>query len=192
MPIKRKTGLLRCFRKASSPPRGRVPIRADVRIVAATHHDLRGQLSAKGVREDHSIAERGANESPAAARAAMRTTGARQWHLPRWPCARGCPMIAARRSRDERLRTYSWPGKSANWRMHGSRLAALYSRKVDALGCRSDLGTADTSDPAETSNGKGWREPASATSRAILLAQGRVVSLGDGRAYDRAARDRGP
>jgi two-component system, NtrC family, nitrogen regulation response regulator GlnG len=158
MPIEAQTRLLRVLQEGEfTAVGGRVPIRADVRIVAATHHDLR-QLIRQGLfREDlfyrlnvapirlPPLRERSA-DIPALVR-----------HFAVLAVREGLPMKRLDDAAMERLRTYRWPGNVRELENLVRRLAALYSQEVIGVGViEAELGDAPpSSDPAETSVGEG-------------------------------------
>ena len=158
MSIEAQTRLLRVLQEGEfTAVGGRVPIRADVRIVAATHHDLR-QLIRQGLfREDlfyrlnvapmrlPPLRERNA-DIPALVR-----------HFAALAVREGLPMKRLDDAAMERLRTYRWPGNVRELENLVRRLAALYSQEVIGVGViEAELGDSLTpSDPTETPNGEG-------------------------------------
>jgi two-component system nitrogen regulation response regulator GlnG len=158
MPIEAQTRLLRVLQEGEfTAVGGRVPIRADVRIVAATHHDLR-QLIRQGLfREDlfyrlnvapmrlPPLRERNA-DIPALVR-----------HFAALAVREGLPMKRLDDAAMERLRTYRWPGNVRELENLVRRLAALYSQEVIGVGViEAELGDSPTrGDPAETPSGEG-------------------------------------
>src|ERR1700730_4064392 len=158
MPIEAQTRLLRVLQEGEfTAVGGRVPIRADVRIVAATHHDLR-QLIRQGLfREDlfyrlnvapmrlPPLRERNA-DIPALVR-----------HFAALAVREGLPMKRLDDAAMDRLRTYRWPGHVRELENLVRRLAALYWQEVIGVGViEAELGDSLTpSDPTETPNGEG-------------------------------------
>ena len=158
MPIEAQTRLLRVLQEGEfTAVGGRMPIRADVRIVAATHHDLR-QLIRQGLfREDlfyrlnvapmrlPPLRERNA-DIPALVR-----------HFAALAVREGLPMKRLDDAAMERLRTYRWPGNVRELENLVRGLAALYSQEVIGVGViEAELGDSLTpSDPTETPNGEG-------------------------------------
>ncbi len=158
MPIEAQTRLLRVLQEGEfTAVGGRVPIRADVRIVAATHHDLR-QLICQGLfREDlfyrlnvapirlPPLRERSA-DIPALVR-----------HFAAQAVREGLPMKRLDDAAMERLRAYRWPGNVRELENLMRRLAALYSQEVIGVGVvEAELGESPPSgDPAETPVGEG-------------------------------------
>ncbi len=158
MPIEAQTRLLRVLQEGEfTAVGGRVPIRADVRIIAATHHELR-QLIRQGLfREDlfyrlnvapirlPPLRERSA-DIPALVR-----------HFATLAVREGLPLKRLDDAAMERLRTYRWPGNVRELENLVRRLAALYSQEVIGVGIiEAELGdVAPTGDAADGSSGEG-------------------------------------
>ena len=131
MPLEAQTRLLRVLQQGEyTTVGGRTPIRADVRIVAATHRDLR-QLIRQGLfREDlfyrlnvvpirlPPLRER-AEDIPALVR-----------HFFAQAHAEGLPMKSLDGAAMERLKGYRWPGNVRELENLVRRLAALYAQEV--------------------------------------------------------------
>jgi two-component system nitrogen regulation response regulator GlnG len=158
MPIEAQTRLLRVLQEGEfTAVGGRVPIRAEVRIIAATHHELR-QLIRQGLfREDlfyrlnvapirlPPLRERSA-DIPALVR-----------HFASLAVREGLPLKRLDDAAMERLRTYRWPGNVRELENLVRRLAALYSQEVIGLGIiEAELGDLPAvGDPAEGPSGEG-------------------------------------
>jgi two-component system, NtrC family, nitrogen regulation response regulator GlnG len=158
MPIEAQTRLLRVLQEGEfTAVGGRVPIRADVRIIAATHHDLR-QLIRQGLfREDlfyrlnvapirlPPLRER-SSDIPALVR-----------HFAAMAAREGLPMKRLDDAAMERLRSYRWPGNVREVENLMRRLAALYSQEVIGVGIiAAELGdTMSSGDPSEALSGEG-------------------------------------
>jgi len=131
MPIEAQTRLLRVLQSGEyTTVGGRTPIRADVRIIAATHRDLR-QLIRQGLfREDlfyrinvvpirlPPLRER-SEDIPALARHFLAQAG-----------AEGLPGKSLDQPAMERLKTYRWPGNVRELENLVRRLTALYAQEV--------------------------------------------------------------
>src|SRR5689334_17077015 len=131
MPLEAQTRLLRVLQEGEyTSVGGRTPIRADVRIVAATHRDLR-QLIRQGIfREDlyyrlnvvpirlPPLRER-TEDIPALAR-----------HFFAQAAAEGLPVKSLDQTAMDRLSSYRWPGNIRELENLVRRLAALYSQEV--------------------------------------------------------------
>ncbi len=157
MPLEAQTRLLRVLQEGEfTAVGGRVPIRADVRVIAATHHDLR-QLIRQGLfREDlfyrlnvapirlPPLRERSA-DIPALVR-----------HFAAQAVREGLPPKRLDDEAMERLRSYRWPGNVRELENLIRRLAALYSQEVIGvsiieaeLGEQPDLAEAADANPGE-------------------------------------------
>jgi two-component system nitrogen regulation response regulator GlnG len=109
---------------------GRTPIRADVRIIAATHRDLRQSIRQSLFREDlfyrlnvvpirlPPLRER-TEDIPALVR-----------HFFQLATKEGLPPKTLDQAAMERLKTYRWPGNVRELENLVRRLAALYSQEV--------------------------------------------------------------
>jgi two-component system nitrogen regulation response regulator GlnG len=159
MPPEAQTRLLRVLQEGEyTSVGGRVPIRADVRIVAATHRDL-SQLIRQGTfREDlyyrlnvapirlPPLRER-PEDIPALAR-----------HFAALAAREG---LATKRLNDaaiERLRRYRWPGNVRELENLVRRLAALYPQEVigvDVIEAELDEEEAGVETPTETASAEG-------------------------------------
>jgi two-component system, NtrC family, nitrogen regulation response regulator GlnG len=131
MPPEAQTRLLRVLQQGEyTTVGGRTPIRADVRIIAATHRDLR-QLIRQGLfREDlfyrlnvvpirlPPLRER-SEDIPALVR-----------HFFTQASQEGLPLKALDNQAMERLKAYRWPGNVRELENLVRRLAALYSQEV--------------------------------------------------------------
>jgi two-component system nitrogen regulation response regulator GlnG len=152
MPIEAQTRLLRVLQEGEfTAVGGRVPIRADVRIIAATHHELRHLIRQGLFREDlfyrlnvapirlPPLRERSA-DIPALVR-----------HFATLAVREGLPLKRLDDAAMERLRTYRWPGNVRELENLVRRLAALYSQEVIGVGIiEAELGdVAPTGDAAD-------------------------------------------
>ena len=131
MPLEAQTRLLRVLQQGEyTTVGGRTPIRADVRIIAATHRDLR-QLIRQGLfREDlfyrlnvvpirlPPLRER-TEDIPALAR-----------HFLAQASSEGLPAKSLDAAAMDRLKAYRWPGNVRELENLVRRLAALYSQEV--------------------------------------------------------------
>ena len=158
MPIEAQTRLLRVLQEGEfTAVGGRVPIRADVRVVAATHHDLR-QLIRQGLfREDlfYRLNVAPIRLPPLRERTADIPSLVR--HFAALAVREGLPLKTLDETAIERLRTYRWPGNVRELENLVRRLAALYSQEViDAGVVEAELGEMPAStDSAEMPGGEG-------------------------------------
>src|SRR5204863_2091972 len=158
MPIEAQTRLLRVLQEGEfTAVGGRLPIRADVRIIAATHHELRHLIRQGLFREDlfyrlnvapirlPPLRERSA-DIPALVR-----------HFATVAVWEGLPLKRLDDAAMERLRTYRWPGNVRELENLVRRLAALYSQEIIGIGIiEAELGDAPTTgDPADGPGGEG-------------------------------------
>src|SRR6202049_2490307 len=134
MPIEAQTRLLRVLQEGEfTAVGGRVPIRAEVRIIAATHHELRHLIRQGLFREDlfyrlnvapirlPPLRERSA-DIPALVR-----------HFTSLAAREGLPLKAIDEAAMERLRRYRWPGNVRELENMVRRLVALYSQAIICL-----------------------------------------------------------
>jgi two-component system nitrogen regulation response regulator GlnG len=156
MPLEAQTRLLRVLQQGEyTTVGGRTPIRADVRIIAATHRDLR-QLIRQGLfREDlfyrlnvvpirlPPLRER-TEDVPALARHFFAQAG-----------SEGLPVKSLDQAAMDRLKSYRWPGNVRELENLVRRLAALYSQEVlgvDAI--EAELAEASPTQPVAEANGE--------------------------------------
>lgn len=158
MPIEAQTRLLRVLQEGEfTAVGGRVPIRADVRIIAATHHDLR-QLIRQGLfREDLFYRLNVAPIRLPPLRERTSDIPALVRHFATLAVREGLPMKRLDDAAMERLRTYRWPGNVRELENLIRRLAALYSQEVIGFAIvEAELGDASSSgDPSEAPGGEG-------------------------------------
>jgi two-component system, NtrC family, nitrogen regulation response regulator GlnG len=158
MPIEAQTRLLRVLQEGEfTAVGGRVPIRADVRIIAATHHDLR-QLIRQGLfREDLFYRLNVAPIRLPPLRERTFDIPALVRHFTGLAVREGLPMKRLDDAAMERLRSYRWPGNVRELENLVRRLAALYSQEVIGVGIiEAELGDApSSSQPPEVRNGEG-------------------------------------
>ncbi|HEV2336443.1 MAG TPA: nitrogen regulation protein NR(I) [Stellaceae bacterium] len=159
MPAEAQTRLLRVLQEGEyNAVGGRVPIRVDVRIIAATHRDLTQLIRQGRFREDlfyrlnvapirlPPLRERSA-DIPALVR-----------HFTLLAAKEGLPLKSIDEGAMERLRRYRWPGNVRELENMVRRLAALYSQEVIGLDViEAELAEAPTpaATPAEPAGGEG-------------------------------------
>ena len=158
MPIEAQTRLLRVLQEGEfTAVGGRVPIRADVRIIAATYHDLR-QLIRQGLfREDLFYRLNVAPIRLPPLRERTSDIPALFRHFAGLAVREGLPLKRLDDPAMERLRTYRWPGNVRELENLVRRLAALYSQEVIGAGIvEAELGDAQSpSEPPEARSGEG-------------------------------------
>src|SRR5215469_14190086 len=158
MPPDAQTRLLRVLQQGEyTTVGGRTPIRADVRIIAATHRDLRLLIRQGLFREDlfyrlnvvpirlPPLRER-TEDIPALVR-----------HFFALAHGEGLPMKSLDAAAMERLRAYRWPGNVRELENLVRRLAALYSQEVIGVDViEAELvDTATSTDPLEAAGAEG-------------------------------------
>jgi len=158
MPLEAQTRLLRVLQQGEyTAVGGRTPIRTDVRIIAATHRDLRQLIRQGLLREDlfyrlnvvpirlPPLRER-AEDIPALVR-----------HFFGLAHSEGLPMKSLDQAAMERLKGHRWPGNVRELENLIRRLAALYSQEVIGLDAvEAELAeAAPAMQPAETQTGEG-------------------------------------
>ncbi|WP_119678385.1 nitrogen regulation protein NR(I) [Indioceanicola profundi] len=134
MPLEAQTRLLRVLQEGEyTTVGGRTPIKTDVRIIAATHRDLRTLIRQGLFREDlfyrlnvvpirlPPLRER-TEDVPALAR-----------HFFQTAAAEGLPLKSLDNAALERMKRYRWPGNVRELENLVRRLAALYSQEVIGL-----------------------------------------------------------
>jgi two-component system nitrogen regulation response regulator GlnG len=158
MPIEAQTRLLRVLQEGEfTTVGGRVPIRGDVRIIAATHHDLR-QLIRQGLfREDLFYRLNVAPIRLPPLRERTSDIPALVRHFASLSTREGLPLQRLDDAAMERLRGYRWPGNVRELENLIRRLAALYSQEVIGVGIlEAELGDpAPPADPSAAPAGEG-------------------------------------
>jgi two-component system nitrogen regulation response regulator GlnG len=158
MPIDAQTRLLRVLQEGEfTAVGGRVPIRADVRIVAATHNDLRHLIQQGLFREDLFYRINVAPIRLPALRERTADIPALVNHFSALAVREGLPRKRLDEAAKDRLRAYSWPGNVRELENLVRRLAALYSQEVIGVDV-IEAELADTSmstDPLEIAGAEG-------------------------------------
>ncbi len=134
MPLDAQTRLLRVLQEGEyTTVGGRTPIRANVRIVAATHRDLRQLIRQGAFREDlyFRLNVVPIRLPPLRERAADIPEFVR--HFMSRVAAEGLPPKIVDAAAMERLKLYRWPGNVRELENLVRRLAALYSEEVIGL-----------------------------------------------------------
>jgi len=135
MPIDAQTRLLRVLQEGEfTAVGGRVPIRADVRIVAATHNDLRHLIRQGLFREDLFYRVNVAPIRLPPLRERTADIPALIRHFSALAVREGLPMKQYDEAALERLRAYRWPGNVRELENLVRRLAALYSQEIIGAG----------------------------------------------------------
>jgi two-component system nitrogen regulation response regulator GlnG len=158
MPIEAQTRLLRVLQEGEfTAVGGRVPIRADVRIIAATHHELRHLIRQGLFREDLFYRLNVAPIRLPPLRERSADISALFRHFATLAVREGLPLKRLDDAAMERLRIYRWPGNVRELENLVRRLAALYSQEVIGVGIiEAELGDLPAAgDPAEGPTGEG-------------------------------------
>ena len=165
MPIEAQTRLLRVLQEGEfTAVGGRVPIRAEVRIIAATHHDLR-QLIRQGLfREDLFYRLNVAPLRLPPLRERTSDIPALVRHFVSLSVREGLPMKRLDDAAMERLQSYRWPGNIRELENLLRRLAALYSQEVIGIGI-IDAELADATPPGNLSEAPSGEGLAAAVER---------------------------
>ncbi len=157
MPPEAQTRLLRVLQEGEyTTVGGRTPIRTNVRIIAATHHDLE-QLIRQGLfREDLYFRLNVVPIRLPALRARVDDIPELVSHFLNQATLKGLPLKIIDSPAMDRLKTYRWPGNVRELENMVQRLSALYSQEViDIEVIETEL--VDTSGPIsereETSEG---------------------------------------
>jgi two-component system nitrogen regulation response regulator GlnG len=111
MPMEAQTRLLRCCRRANTPPSaGRTPIKTDVRIIAATHRELKTQIQQGLLPRGPVLPPERCAAAPAAAARAPGGHRRPRAPLPAPGAKAGLGHKAIETAAIERLKRYHWPG----------------------------------------------------------------------------------
>ena len=134
MPMEAQTRLLRVLQEGEyTTVGGRVPMKADVRIIAATHRDLRHAIRQGIFREDlyYRLAVVPIRLPPLRQR--TEDIAALTHHFLAQAAAEGLPVKTLDATAMARLGQYPWPGNVRELENLVRRLAALYSQEVIGL-----------------------------------------------------------
>jgi len=159
MPFEAQTRLLRVLQEGEyTSVGGRSPIRADSRIIAATHRDLQHLIRQGTFREDLFYRLNVAPIRIPPLRERTSDIPALVRHFAAQAAKEGLPAKLLDEAAMERLRRYRWPGNVRELENMVRRLAALYSQEVISVDVvESELAAAPPETPAETeaSTGEG-------------------------------------
>jgi len=154
MPPEAQTRLLRVLQEGEyTTVGGRAPIRADVRIIAATHRDLRQQIRQGLFREDLYYRLNVVPIRLPPLRERTEDISELISHFLSQAAAEGLPEKIIHTSAMERLRGYRWPGNVRELENLVRRLAALYSQETIGVEV-IEAELADTT-PTARSDGEG-------------------------------------
>jgi two-component system, NtrC family, nitrogen regulation response regulator GlnG len=131
MPLEAQTRLLRVLQEGEfTAVGGRMPIRADVRVIAATHHDLRNLIRQGLFREDLFYRLNVAPIRLPPLRERTTDLPALVRHFVALAVREGLPPKRLDDEAMERLRNYRWPGNVRELENLIRRLAALYPQEI--------------------------------------------------------------
>ena len=190
MPLEAQTRLLRVLQEGEfTAVGGRIPIRADVRVIAATHHDLRNLIRQGLFREDLFYR---LNVAPIRLPPLRERTGdipALVRHFVALAVREGLPPKRLDDEAMDGLRAYRWPGNVRELENLIRRLAALYSQEVIGLPVvESELGEApEITEAAHSAAGEGLSGAVEHHIRSYFAAhKGNLPAAG---LYDRVLRE---
>ncbi|MGE0713999.1 MAG: nitrogen regulation protein NR(I) [Alphaproteobacteria bacterium] len=191
MPIEAQTRLLRVLQEGEyTAVGGRTPIRTDVRIVAATHRDLRQMIRQGLFREDlfyrlnvvpirlPPLRER-TEDVPALVR-----------HFLSQSAKQGLPLKTIDQAAMDRLKSYRWPGNVRELENLVRRLAALYAQQVigvDVIEQELAEVAANNAAPTEEPAGEGLGAAAERHLKDYFAAHGEALPAAG--LYDRVLRE---
>ena len=133
MPMEAQTRLLRVLQQGEfTLVGGRVPVKANVRIIAATHRDLRGLIAQGSFREDLYFRLNVVPLRLPPLRERLEDIGDLVTHFLDQAVARGLPRKTFNREALERLMRYRWPGNVRELENLVQRFCAVYAEDVIA------------------------------------------------------------
>ncbi len=131
MPLEAQTRLLRVLQEGEyTTVGGRTPIKTDVRIIAATHRDLRTLIRQGLFREDLFYRLNVVPIRLPPLRERTEDVALLVRHFLNHATSQGLPAKSIDQAAMERLRRYRWPGNVRELENLVRRLAALYSQEV--------------------------------------------------------------
>ncbi len=131
MPMEAQTRLLRVLQEGEyTTVGGRTPIRADVRIIAATHRDLRHHIRQGLFREDLFYRLNVVPIKLPALRDRLEDVPALVSHFLGQASREGLPLKSLSKAALDQLSNHNWPGNVRELENLVRRLAALYSQEV--------------------------------------------------------------
>jgi two-component system, NtrC family, nitrogen regulation response regulator GlnG len=157
MPLEAQTRLLRVLQQGEyTTVGGRTPIKTNVRIIAATHRDLKTQIQQGLFREDLFYRLNVVPMRLPPLRERQEDVGDLVRHFLRMAGREGLGQKSIETAAIERLKGYSWPGNVRELENLVRRLVALYPQDTLSLqAVEQELAGSETSQPA-SSNGEGF------------------------------------
>jgi two-component system nitrogen regulation response regulator GlnG len=175
MPMEAQTRLLRVLQQGEyTTVGGRVPIRADVRIIAATHRDLRLLIGQGQFREDLYFRLNVVPIRLPPLRERSSDIAELTHHFIDKAHAEGLPLKTLDNAAMERLKAHRWPGNVRELENLVRRLAALYSEEVIGVDT-IEAELADTSPPATKREDDGLGPSVERHLRAYFTAHGQAL-----------------
>ena len=134
MPLEAQTRLLRVLQEGEySTVGGRTAIKTNVRIVAATHRDLRSHIQQGLFREDLYYRLNVVPMRLPALRERLEDVGDLTRHFLRQTAREGMPLKSIEQAAIDRMKRHGWPGNVRELENVVRRLAALYSQDMLTL-----------------------------------------------------------
>jgi two-component system, NtrC family, nitrogen regulation response regulator GlnG len=131
MPLEAQTRLLRVLQQGEyTTVGGRTPIKTNVRIIAATHRDLKSQIAQGLFREDLFYRLNVVPVRLPPLRERLEDVGDLVRHFLRMAAREGLGQKSIETAAIERLKVYAWPGNVRELENFVRRLAALYTQEV--------------------------------------------------------------
>ncbi len=157
MPSEAQTRLLRVLQEGEYVTvGGRTPIRADVRVIAATHRDLRALIAAGQFREDLYYRLNVVPIRMPPLRERTQDIPALLGHFMSQAVASGLPGKVIEAAALQRLQAHRWPGNVRELENLVRRLCALYSEETIDLGAiEAELAEAEAPPTPEQPVGEG-------------------------------------
>ena len=151
MPLEAQTRLLRVLQQGEyTTVGGRTPIKTNVRIIAATHRDLKNQIQLGAFREDLFYRLNVVPLRLPPLRERIDDVGDLVRHFLRQAAREGLGQKSIETAAIERMKSYAWPGNVRELENFVRRLAALNSQEtLSAQMVDSDLADAGPAAPAD-------------------------------------------
>ena len=160
MPLEAQTRLLRVLQQGEyTTVGGRTPIKTNVRIIAATHRDLKNQIQLGAFREDLFYRLNVVPLRLPPLRERIDDVGDLVRHFLRQAAREGLGQKNIETAAIERLKSYAWPGNVRELENVMRRLAALNTQDtLTAQMVEQDLADVAPASPAEAANPKDLSE----------------------------------
>jgi two-component system, NtrC family, nitrogen regulation response regulator GlnG len=188
MPLEAQTRLLRVLQQGEyTTVGGRTPIKTNVRIIAATHRDLKSQIQLGAFREDLFYRLNVVPLRLPPLRERIDDVGDLVRHFLRQAAREGLGQKSIETAAIERMKGYAWPGNVRELENVVRRLAALNTQDtLTAQMVEQDLADTGPASPAEAANPKDLSEQVERYLAAYFASFGR--DLPPPGLYDRVIR----